>query len=164
MSMQYDGLLVNVTRVCRENFVEMDFKDNKIGSICKERDLIRSAVPSSCYILSIMPWVLNNVDAARNVRVVQSEMMYKFPREHIANILCWVKGIREERECQALGSTLSIRADRWRVSEKQKKGKIDEETIGMLQKELRHCNVALQRFIIYRPELQLFPFDLTLWQ
>ena len=34
ISMQYNGLLVNVTRVCRENFVEMGFANKKIGSIC----------------------------------------------------------------------------------------------------------------------------------
>ena len=128
-----------------------------------ERDLIRSAVPSSCYILSIMPWIVHNVDATKNVRILQSEMMYQYPEEHIANILCWVKGIRDENACRGLQSTLSIGDQKFRASKKQTKGNIDEKTIEMLKEELVHCHVALQRFVEYRPELQVFPFNLTLW-
>merc|ERR1712008_38304 len=115
---------------------------------------IRSAVPSSCYILSIMFWVTSDLD----VRIMQSEMMYRYPTEHVANILCWVKGIRDENECAKLASTLSIGTARFRVSEKQKSGNMNNETIQMVQKELTQCNIALQRFVTFRPELQICPF------
>ena len=132
----------------------------RANEICNERDLIRTAIGSSCYIVPIMHWFLNNIDAERNLRIVQSEMMFKYPDKHVTRILCWVRD-----DCQGLDVEKEWNVgERWRASDRAATSDIDDVLKQRLNQDLNICHIALEHFMESYPMLNVDNIDLSDWK
>eukprot|EP01083_Nonionella_stella_P117197 348897_1 len=162
----YRVFLVNMVRVCKEEFKQMGYSKGQIMESCKENDLIRSAFGTSCYIVPIMYWNMANLNPKRNLRLLQSESMFARPDEHITRVLCWVYS--NANSCNDWNKDTQWKTNKqWRKSETEEAGrdvKIKADLKVKIKKELLQCDVALKRFLKIHPLLQLTPFDFTLWQ
>ena len=158
--MHYKLYLMQVIKVCQQDFMEMGFDKGRIRSICVERDLIRSAIGSSCYIIPIMHWYLQNVNTGQMLRILQSEMMFKYGDQHVTQILCWVNGGCGEWNHDTKWNTGS----KWRESKKSEAGgAITQEIKHKIVKELSVCKDVLEIFIQKNKELQIYTFNLSVW-
>merc|ERR1712032_1336910 len=104
-----------------------------------------------CYIVPIMFWFRSNVNVNRNLRLLQSEVMFAQPEEHIARILCWVQMDKNSADCDNEWRNGARKWDnnrQWRASDK--KGEVvelSEQLIGEIKNELSVCTLALGDFL-----------------
>eukprot|EP01083_Nonionella_stella_P195388 719794_1 len=158
----YRVFLMNMIRVCKQEFGMMGYREIEIVEMCKETDLIRSAFGTSCYIVPVMYWFSINLNAKRNFRLLQAELMFARPNEYVTRILCWVQ--MDHANCNQWKDKQWKTNTQWRQSEaKGNAMDINKDLKLKIKTELLQCNVALEQFIENNPTVQLSSFNLALW-